>query len=116
MARRRPDVLSLLFGALFVGAMVLGRSTDAVLVTLASAVPTDDLPAPVTVVVETERNHMDSGTHAGNHETPSLTGVGVLVGRVTKGPISPVERSGEPRALTAVPRAGIVISSVNGQE
>jgi hypothetical protein len=116
MARRIPDVLSLLFGALFVGVMVLGRATDSVMVSLASTVPTNDLPAPVTVVVVNKRNHMDSSTDAGNHETQSLRGVGVLIGSVTKGPISPVERSGEPRALTAVSGVGIVISSVTGQE
>jgi Carboxypeptidase regulatory-like domain len=110
-------VLSLLFGVLFVGVMVVGSATDSVMVPLAGAMPTNDLPAASTdAVVVSKRNRMHSGIDAGNPQTQSLTGVGVLVGRVTVGPLSPVERSGEPRALTAVPGARLVISGVNAQE
>ena len=62
-----------------------------------------------------EQERMDSFTDTRNRKA-SLKGMGVLVGRVTRGPTCPVERMDASCLPAPVPDARIVISRLDGQE
>jgi hypothetical protein len=101
--------------AWLVGTMVFGWTNTPAMIALGDTGSARDLPAAIATVGGTQ-NHMDSVMDAGNREEQSLRGTGVLVGRVTMGPISPVVRPGDAEAPAGVPDARIVISGLDGQE
>jgi hypothetical protein len=111
MTQMIHNMLSLLFVAWLMDILVVGWANDPATGTLAGSGLARNEAVPVTIV-EGQSQRMDTG----NREAPSMRGMGALVGRVTMGPMSPVGRSGDPGASTAVPGARIMISSVQGQE
>jgi hypothetical protein len=103
--------------ALLTVIMAVEWANDSTIVTVAGANvgSARGVPAAFTVV-EGKRWPIDRLMEAGTHEAQSVSGMGVLVGRVIVGPLSPVVRSGESGAPVGVPGARIVISRIGGEE
>jgi len=109
------NMLSMLFLAWLTGIMGMGRGNDSSMSILAAVGSARALPAPVTAVAG-KQTRMDRVMDSEDREAQSLRGMGVLVGRVTMGPVSPVVRRGDPDAPVGVPDARMVISGLAGQE
>jgi len=76
---------------------------------------TPDVLSTVTVVAG-PREGPGRVMERGNQEVRSSTGTGVLVGKVTRAPMSPVVGAGHADAPVGVPGARIVIVGMDGQE
>ena len=82
---------------------------------LASSGRSKDLPATVTIV-EGKQKRMDIFIETGNRKAQSVRGMGLLLGRVTAGPMSPVGGIGVVREPAPVPDAKLVISRLHGEQ
>ncbi|TAJ85667.1 carboxypeptidase regulatory-like domain-containing protein [bacterium] len=91
-------VVPMLFLALVTGVIVVGCANH-----------------PVSVN-EGKQERMETFIHTGDRKSEPLRGMGVLVGKVTMGPMSPVEGLGASRPPAPVPAAKIVVSRLDGQE
>lgn len=75
-----------------------------------------DTDSPKTItVVEGAGTQTIKPTETGAPEGQPRRGMGVLVGRVTLGPLAPVQRGGDSRVAEGLPDAELVISNLKGQ-